>query len=48
MKLKRGDIPLYYQLRETLRSQVIRGEYAPGDKLPSEAPLKLYACRTAS
>lgn len=39
MKLNRGSIPLYYQLRESLRNMIVQGEYAPGDKLPSEDEL---------
>src|SRR5689334_7398342 len=32
---KRSPIPRYYQLAEQIREQVQRGEYRPGEQLPS-------------
>jgi GntR family transcriptional regulator len=32
-------VPLYYQLREILRAHIARGDWQPGQKIPSEAEL---------
>ncbi|MFC0527643.1 GntR family transcriptional regulator [Phytohabitans kaempferiae] len=34
-----GPMPLYYQIANILRSRIASGEWAPGDRLPSEAQL---------
>ena len=39
MTLRRSSIPLYYQIREEMRNRIMRGEYAPGDQLPTETEL---------
>lgn len=38
-RLSPGPVPLYYQLKQILRSAIERGEYQPGDQLPSEPEL---------
>ena len=35
-----GPIPIYKQLADIIRGQIERGEFAPGDLLPSEAELE--------
>jgi GntR family transcriptional regulator len=40
MPFERGSIPLYYQLRETLRNRIVSGDFVPGDKLPTEEELR--------
>ncbi len=39
MLLKRGSIPLHYQLRERLRNRIVRGEYRIGEQFPTEKEL---------
>jgi GntR family transcriptional regulator len=39
MTLRRGSIPLYYQIREALRDRIVHGDYGAGDQLPTEAEL---------
>ncbi len=39
MKLQRGAIPLYYQIAQILRSQILSQEYKPKDTLPTEEEL---------
>lgn len=34
-----SGIPVYRQLAEHIKAQIIKGEYKPGDVLPSEAEL---------
>ncbi len=34
-----SPLPLYYQIREQLRRQILSGELKPGDPLPSEAQI---------
>jgi GntR family transcriptional regulator len=33
---KQSPIPLYYQLAELIREQILQGEFQPGDQLPAE------------
>lgn len=40
MPYKRGAIPLYYQIRETLRNRIVRGDFEPGEKIPTEEELR--------
>jgi GntR family transcriptional regulator len=40
MMLKRGSVPLHYQLREILRNRIVRGEFEPGDQFPTEKELQ--------
>lgn len=37
--LNAGPVPLYHQLKQAFRSEIERGVYKPGDRLPSEAEL---------
>ena len=37
--LEAGPTPLYYQLKELIRSQIKSGELRPGDQLPTESQL---------
>jgi DNA-binding GntR family transcriptional regulator len=37
---REGPIPIYKQLADILRGQIERGEFVPGDLLPSEAELE--------
>lgn len=37
--LSPGPIPLYHQLKQSVRNQIDRGVYKPGDRLPSEPEL---------
>ncbi|MGB0210638.1 GntR family transcriptional regulator [Algiphilus sp.] len=39
MTLTAGPVPLYYQLAEALRGQIVAGELRPGDVLPTEEKL---------
>ena len=39
MKLKRGPIPLYYQIETALRKAIHNGEFEDGDPFPSEQQL---------
>ena len=39
MRKRGGGQPLYQQIADTLREQIRRGEYAPGQRLPPEAEL---------
>jgi len=32
-------LPLYYKLRESIREKILKGEYPPGSKIPSEQEL---------
>lgn len=34
-----SPVPLYYQIREQLRQQIINGDLKPGDRLPSESQI---------
>lgn len=34
-----GPIPLYYQLKQIVRTEIERGMYRPGDRLPSETEM---------
>src|SRR5579863_1888906 len=34
-----GPMPLYHQLKQIVRSEIERGMYKPGDRLPSEPEL---------
>lgn len=36
---KELPLPLYYKLRESIREKILRGEYPPGSKIPSEQEL---------
>src|SRR3954469_1110538 len=36
---RRGEVPLYQQVRSVLLDRIVSGQYAPGDRLPSEAVL---------
>src|SRR3954469_20078248 len=36
---RRGEVPLYQQVRSVLLDRIGSGEYAPGDRLPSEGVL---------
>lgn len=36
MELAAGSAPLYLQVRERLRRQILEGTYQPGDRIPSE------------
>jgi GntR family transcriptional regulator len=38
-RLNAGPVPLYHQLKQVLREQIERGDYKPGDRLPSEPEL---------
>ncbi|HEV2580056.1 MAG TPA: GntR family transcriptional regulator [Ktedonobacteraceae bacterium] len=38
-RLNAGPVPLYHQLKQVLREQIERGDYRPGDRLPSEPEL---------
>jgi GntR family transcriptional regulator len=38
-KLDAGPVPLWFQIAERLRTAVENGEFAPGDRLPSETEL---------
>ena len=40
MILKRGSVPLHYQLREILRNRIVRGEFELGDQFPTEKELQ--------
>lgn len=35
----KSPVPIYYQIREQLRQQILSGELKPGDPLPSEAQI---------
>lgn len=37
MQLERGEVPLYSQLREIIRSDIVQGKYEPGERLAPEA-----------
>lgn len=37
--VKSGPVPRYYQLQEIIRERIRRGEWAPGDLIPSEREL---------
>jgi GntR family transcriptional regulator len=39
MKLKRGPLPLYYQLERALRNRILSGKIAPAEPLPTEREL---------
>jgi DNA-binding GntR family transcriptional regulator len=36
---RRGEVPLYQQVRSELLDRIVSGQYAPGDRLPSEGVL---------
>jgi len=36
LKLDPGPTPLYHQLEQDLRARIIKGEFSPGDPLPTE------------
>ncbi len=36
---KELPLPLYYKLRESIREKILKGEYLPGSKIPSEQEL---------
>jgi DNA-binding transcriptional regulator YhcF (GntR family) len=38
-----GDKPVYQQIMEQLRSAILAGEYAPGDRIPSVRELAMQA-----
>jgi len=38
-KLEPGPVPLWFQIAERLRAAVAKGEFSPGDRLPSETEL---------
>ena len=38
-RLNAGPVPLYHQLKQALRERIERGDYKPGDRLPSEPEL---------
>jgi GntR family transcriptional regulator len=41
---RNGNIPLVYQLGEAIRNKIVRGEYRPGEPIPTEDQLqKFYA-----
>ena len=35
----RGNIPLYFQLEQILKSKIITGDYMPGEQIPTEKDL---------
>ncbi len=39
-----GNKPVYQQIMEILRYAVIRGEYGPGDRIPSVRDMAAMAC----
>ncbi len=39
MALKRGAIPLYHQVEEELERRIQRGNWKPGDRIPTERAL---------
>ncbi len=43
MLAKGSPVPLYYQLAEHIRAQIVSGELQPGDRLPSERELSQQA-----
>jgi len=46
-KLTRNNIPLYVQLEQILKSQIMRGEFVPGRRIPSEKELaEIYGVST--
>lgn len=38
-RLNAGPVPLYHQLKQVLRDEIERGNYQPGERLPSEPEL---------
>lgn len=39
MKAERDFVPIYYQLAEDIKQQIVSGELKPGDAIPSESQL---------
>ena len=45
--LNRKSVPLYIQLEQIIKSKILRGEFSPGDKIPTEKELcEIYKVST--
>src|ERR1700676_5291068 len=40
---RNGNIPLVYQLGETIRDKIVRGEYGLGEPIPTEDQLQTFS-----